>query len=209
MARLWWLVVLAACSGREAELEEQVTRAEAQVAVAEAERDKLERELNAMHTDMGLLEDALDRCESGEPAIAEDDTRTPDDAREDEGSGARRRVMEEPPVRGKTCAKIGTDRFRLGAALQASDITAQVKLRSSEDELGEPDGLRLSGIEPDSLGEACGFQNGDVLHTIDGEPILSLDDALAAYDRLRGADGASFEVTRRGRTRTWEVLAPR
>lgn len=201
MARVWWLVVLAACSGREAELEERITRAEAKVAVAEAERDKLERELNALHADMALLEDALDLCEAGEPPI--------DNADEDEAPGAQRRAMEEPRVRGKTCVKIGTARFRLGAGLQASDITAEVNIRPSEDELGEPDGLRLSGIERDSLGEACGFQNGDVLHTIDGEPILSLDDALAAYDRLRSADGASFEVTRRGRTKNWEVLAPR
>jgi len=209
MAQVWWLAVLAACSGREAELEERITRAEAKVAVAEAERDKLERELNALHTDMALLEDALDLCEAGEPPVDANAALTLDGADEDEAPGAKRRAMEEPRVRGKTCVRIGTARFRLGAGLQASDITAEVNIRPSEDEFGEPDGLRLSGIETDSLGEACGFQNGDVLHSIDGEPILSLDDALAAYDRLRSADGASFEVTRRGRTKNWEVLAPR
>lgn len=46
---------------------------------------------------------------------------------------------------------------------------------------GELDGFRLSGIRRGSTLDSCGFKNGDVVKTVSGRPVTSVDEALAAY----------------------------
>jgi general secretion pathway protein C len=67
-------------------------------------------------------------------------------------------------------------------------------------ENGQVVGLKLYGIRRHSLLARLGLQNGDSLRTINGYAMSSLDTALEAYAKLRGANRLSVTVERRGRS---------
>jgi len=52
---------------------------------------------------------------------------------------------------------------------------------------------------PPRLRETGGFRNGDVVRSVDGLDIRSVDDVLGANTALRGAKEARIIITRRGR----------
>jgi general secretion pathway protein C len=58
---------------------------------------------------------------------------------------------------------------------------------------GKPEGFRVSQIKADSLFRIMGFQNGDVIRSINGVDILSADDMMKAYNSLK--DNSSFSIT--------------
>jgi general secretion pathway protein C len=58
---------------------------------------------------------------------------------------------------------------------------------------GKPEGFRVSQIKEDSLFKSMGFQNGDVIRSINGQDILSAEDMMKAYNSLR--DNSSFSIT--------------
>lgn len=61
-------------------------------------------------------------------------------------------------------------------------------------------GVRVSGIETGSLGRALGLRNGDVITEVDGERVVSLDDASQALTSLR-QEGAFTVKVQRGKHR--------
>ena len=63
---------------------------------------------------------------------------------------------------------------------------------------GEVDGYRLSGIRRNSLPEKLGLRNGDVIHSVNGQPLTSPQGALGAYQALQSDANFNFDVTRRG-----------
>ncbi len=63
---------------------------------------------------------------------------------------------------------------------------------------GFPNGLKLYAIRPGSVYAAAGLQNGDTVHTINGEDMSSPDTALAAWAKLKTASKLRVEITRRG-----------
>ena len=58
---------------------------------------------------------------------------------------------------------------------------------------GKPEGFRVSQIKEDSLFRTMGFQNGDVIRSINGQDILSAEDMMKAYNSLK--DNSSFSIT--------------
>ena len=58
---------------------------------------------------------------------------------------------------------------------------------------GKPEGFRVSQIKEDSLFKSMGFQNGDVIRSINGQDILSAEDMMKAYNALK--DNRSFSIT--------------
>jgi general secretion pathway protein C len=58
---------------------------------------------------------------------------------------------------------------------------------------GKPEGFRVSQIKEDSLFKSMGFQNGDVIRSINGQAILSAEDMMKAYNSLK--DNSSFSIT--------------
>jgi type II secretion system protein C len=67
---------------------------------------------------------------------------------------------------------------------------------------GEYDGYRLSAIRRGSLAEQLGIRNGDIIHSVNGTSLNSVQGAMAAFQSLQGGTspgaGFKFEVTRRG-----------
>ena len=64
---------------------------------------------------------------------------------------------------------------------------------------GEVVGFRLRRVQPGSAIEQLGAKRGDVLHSVNGIELKSVDDALSAYQKLRSDNQLSFSVTRRGK----------
>lgn len=72
---------------------------------------------------------------------------------------------------------------------------------------GEIDGYRLSGIRRRSMGDQIGIKNGDIVHSVNGQDLTSMQGAMAAYQTLQTEGRFTFEITRRGQrqTMTYEV----
>ncbi len=47
-----------------------------------------------------------------------------------------------------------------------------------------------------------GLRNGDVLLGVNGQPILTMEDAMRMYENLRSSENIQLQVKRRGQDRT-------
>jgi general secretion pathway protein C len=84
-----------------------------------------------------------------------------------------------------------------------NDVTklmTQVKIQPHMEE-GQPDGLAISNIKPNSIFRRMGLRNGDVLKKVEGQDIRTVDDALRLYDSMKSADSVSVVIERRGSLR--------
>lgn len=91
------------------------------------------------------------------------------------------------------------ERSTLDAALGNMDemsSMARALLHRGPD--GEYDGYRLSAIRRDTLPDKVGIRNGDIVHSVNGLPINSLDGAMKALEALKTQPNLKVEVTRRG-----------
>lgn len=66
---------------------------------------------------------------------------------------------------------------------------------------GEPNGLRLVGVRPDSFYSELGIQSGDVLHSVNGNAIENQRQALEVLEAMGEPGEVSIEVERRGERR--------
>ncbi len=63
---------------------------------------------------------------------------------------------------------------------------------------GEYDGYRLSAIRRGTLADQLGIKNGDIIHSVNGEPLTSMQSAMNAYNTMKTQSSFCFEVSRRG-----------
>ena len=70
---------------------------------------------------------------------------------------------------------------------------------------GETRGFKFAGIRSGSLPKLLGLSNGDVLTSVNGKDIRSIDDATALYTKLRNAPNLSINVERKGKQITKEI----
>jgi general secretion pathway protein C len=64
---------------------------------------------------------------------------------------------------------------------------------------GENKGFRIRKIEKGSPLEMLGAQRGDIIHSVNGVELTSVDKALAAYQSLRSESRLTFSITRKGK----------
>jgi general secretion pathway protein C len=67
---------------------------------------------------------------------------------------------------------------------------------------GEPAGFRLTRIKSDSIFKTMGFQDGDVIRSVNGQPVRSAEDVMRAYNTLKDSSFFSMEILRNNRTKT-------
>lgn len=63
---------------------------------------------------------------------------------------------------------------------------------------GEFDGYRLSAIRRNTLADQLGIKNGDIIHSVNGQPLNSVQAAMGAYNTMRTEQSFCFEISRRG-----------
>lgn len=66
---------------------------------------------------------------------------------------------------------------------------------------GQPDGLMLSRIRPNSLFMRMGLRNGDIITGVNDRTIESVDDAMTFYENLKDSESVTLDLKRGGRDR--------
>ncbi len=83
----------------------------------------------------------------------------------------------------------------------SGDITAlmkQVKMRPHFTQ-GEPDGIMVYGIRPNSVFRQLGLKNGDIVRNINGMEIVSPEDVSTLFSEINEAEEARITLLRRGK----------
>jgi general secretion pathway protein C len=70
---------------------------------------------------------------------------------------------------------------------------------------GRPEGFQLSQIQKGSLLKSVGFEDGDVIRSVNGQEIRSLEDAIALYQQLGDRDSYTIGILRGEKPRTLHV----
>jgi general secretion pathway protein C len=81
-------------------------------------------------------------------------------------------------------------------------ISRQGRIVPHVDSNGDFNGYRIYGIRPRSMVHTLGIRNGDLLNSVDGNAMDSMEAALDAYQTLQDADQFTVEITRRGQRHT-------
>lgn len=63
---------------------------------------------------------------------------------------------------------------------------------------GEYDGYRLSAIRKGTLPDQLGIKNGDIIQSVNGQPLNSMQAAMDAYNTMKSQQNFCFTVSRRG-----------
>ena len=82
-----------------------------------------------------------------------------------------------------------------------NELMKQVKIRPHT-ENGQAAGLMLSSIQRNSIFRRMGLRSGDVITGVNGNSLVSVDDALKIYGNMKSSSNMSIEIKRRGRNRT-------
>ncbi len=67
-------------------------------------------------------------------------------------------------------------------------------------------GLRLATVKPGSFVSKVGLRSGDLIRSVDGRPLRSPEDGLAAVAWLRVADQVRVELVRNGQPVTFQYV---
>jgi general secretion pathway protein C len=115
--------------------------------------------------------------------------------------GSSRERVSRRPVRTQ---KITLRRSQIEDSMEdVNQLLTQVNIRPHFDR-GQPDGLMLSRIKPNSLFMRMGLRNGDVISGVNDQNLESVDDALTFYESLRSAENVTVRLKRGGRERKIE-----
>ena len=77
-------------------------------------------------------------------------------------------------------------------------LMKQIKMRPHFSE-GEPDGLMVYGIRPNSVFRQIGLRNGDIIKDINGTAIISAEDISNLYSEIIDAEDVKATIFRRGK----------
>ena len=83
------------------------------------------------------------------------------------------------------------------AVKNVNQLMKQVRIRPHFTD-GNPDGLRVTGIRPDSIFAEMGLKSGDIITGVDDQQIESLDDALKFYNSLKSGTNVKLQIRRKG-----------
>jgi general secretion pathway protein C len=101
------------------------------------------------------------------------------------------------PPQGITVARAQID----NAIKDADHLMKQIRVRPHFTD-GQPDGLSLTGIKPNSLFRKMGLRNGDIIQGVDDQEVRSVEDALKLYEGLKSSSNLALQIKRRGREKT-------
>jgi general secretion pathway protein C len=108
--------------------------------------------------------------------------------------GVSRGYPGSSPIRAQ---RVSLRRNMIDNAIQdVGKLATEIRIQTSED------GLSLTNIKPNSIFRRMGLRNGDVLKSVDGQQIRSVDDALRLYESLKTSNNVTVELQRRGMDRT-------
>jgi type II secretory pathway component PulC len=81
-------------------------------------------------------------------------------------------------------------------------LSKLARARPHNDESGNADGYRLSGVRRNEELYQLGIRSGDVIHSVNGKPLTDMTGAMSALQQLQSGSDFQFEITRRGAKQT-------
>lgn len=106
--------------------------------------------------------------------------------------------------------KVGNNKYVVDQAVldeilaNPEKLYTQVRVTPHKDSNGDIDGYRMTGIRRKSLFYKLGVKNGDIVHSVNGQPLTSLSAAMDAYNSLGNSRAFSFDITRRKNKQTFD-----
>lgn len=88
-----------------------------------------------------------------------------------------------------------------GALENLDQLMEQASIRPHIEE-GQPAGISITGIKPNTIFRRMRLRNGDIITGVNGAPIESVEDAMRVFGDLSSASEVQLEIKRRGRKRT-------
>ncbi len=124
--------------------------------------------------------------------------------REEENSNSNGEEEERSGVVQRGDNQFTVERGRLDREMEnVENLSEQARIMPNYRD-GEAEGLRLVGVRSGSLYSDLGIRSGDVLHSIDGQPLTSQEQALEILESMRNEGSATLEVERRGERQEME-----
>ena len=81
-------------------------------------------------------------------------------------------------------------------------LYSQLRMVPHKDENGDIDGFQISGVRRDSVFYKLGMKNGDIVHSVNGYALTSVNATMEAYEALGGDGTYAFSLTREGQSIT-------
>jgi general secretion pathway protein C len=109
---------------------------------------------------------------------------------------------------GGVVKKVSDNEFQISRAnLNAqlsnfNEIIRQAKALPAYDGSGNIYGFRITAIEPGSIYTELGITNGDVITSVQGNPVTSAQQAMEMYQTLRASNEIEMQIERDGRRQT-------
>ena len=122
--------------------------------------------------------------------------------------GARSREPIEPADHEGHITMVDEGSYTIDRSFMVAELTdldglmRQARIIPHHNTEGNTVGYRISGIRRGRTGDALGFQNGDILHSVSGQTLDSMEGAMDAYMILKDADEFTVELSRRGQRQT-------
>ena len=117
----------------------------------------------------------------------------------EKATGDYRSTISSKRSKGSFSQNINLKRSKIEKAVNnVNNLMKQVKIRPHFYH-GKPDGLILSGIQPDSIFTEMGLKSGDIITGVNGKDIESVDDALKFYESLKSSSNVQLQLKRKGR----------
>ena len=110
-----------------------------------------------------------------------------------------------PPDIAAGIQRTGERSFTVQRSALDAILAKQAELFGRTRILPDKEGLRLSGVRPDSLLGTIGIQNGDHLQKINGFDIADPHSALEAYSKLMSASNLVISATRGGQPLNFDI----
>jgi general secretion pathway protein C len=124
--------------------------------------------------------------------------------------------IEEQPIQPSTARMAGT---APGTQVLTYNISRDIVQESLNDlasvvsgvrvephfEGGRPDGFRVSRLQPGSLLTNMGFQNGDIIKSVNGSPITAAEDAMRLYGAMKDSPFFQVGIIRNNRPATIQI----
>jgi general secretion pathway protein C len=85
-----------------------------------------------------------------------------------------------------------------------AQLAKQARIVPSQKD-GETQGYKLYGIRRGTIPKLLGLNNGDMITSVNGEELTSIDKAMTLYQKLRQASHLSVTIERKGKPLTKEI----
>jgi general secretion pathway protein C len=125
-----------------------------------------------------------------------------DEILEIEKISSKKAARESKRSAGSTSQNISVARSRIeDAARNVNTLMQQARIRPHFTK-GKADGISITGIKSKSIFKDMGLKSGDIITSVNGKTIQSVDDVLSLYNSLQSSERVKMELKRRGRLKT-------